>query len=246
MSQPPDQQQPQWWQPPANPQAAPPQAPPGGQPDQQATGPHAGQWQQNPAPGAVTGSHSGQWQQAQPGTTGSFSGPWQQQQPNAGGYGGQWPQQQPAQSGTPGGGWPAQPGAGQPGPEQQFGGGFQPSQYGGLGAFSPETVKKPKSKKPLLIGGAAVLVIVIGGGLAWLLGAFRGDVLEQKSLQDGVTKVLNESYGEPDVKNANCPANESVQNGTTFDCTVQIGGQEKKVTVRVLNDKPEYEVGAPH
>lgn len=234
MSQPPDQQHPQWWQPPANPQAA-PQAPQGWQPDQQATGPYAGQWQQNPDPGAVTGSHTGQWQQAQPGTTGSFSGPWQQQNPAAPpNTGGQWQQQAPL---------PAQPGLPQ---NQQFGGGFQPSQYGGLGAFSPETQQKPRSKKPLAIGGIVVLVIVAGGGLAWLLGAFRGDVLEQKSLQDGVTKVLNESYGEPDVKDAQCPANESAQNGTTFDCTVQIGGQEKKVTVRVLNDKPEYEVGAPH
>ena len=230
MSQPPDQQ-PQWWQPPANPQAAQQQTPQGWQPDQQATGPHAGQWQQNPGPGAVTGSYTGQWQQ--PGTTGSFSGPWQQQNP-AQPQAGPWPREAPP---------PVQPG---PPQNQQFGGGFQPSQYGGLGAFSAETQNKPRSKKPLAIGGIVVLVLVVGGGLAWLLGAFRGDVLEQKSLQDGVTKVLNESYGEPDVKNAQCPSNESTQNGTTFDCTVQIGGQEKKVTVRVLNDKPEYEVGAPH
>jgi hypothetical protein len=98
----------------------------------------------------------------------------------------------------------------------------------------------------LLIAGAAVLVVALGGGAAWLLGAFRGDVLDQQSLQDGVVKVLNESYGEPDVKNAQCPANEAAENGTTFDCTVSIGGQPKKVTVRVLNDRPEYEVGAPH
>ena len=227
MSQPPDQQ-PQWWQPPANPQAA----PQGWQPDQQATGPHPGQWQQNPDPKAVSGSYTGQWQ---PGTTGSFSGPWQQQnptaQPNTGGH---WQQQAPppVQSGPP--------------QNQQFGGGFQPSQYAGLGAFSPEAQKKPRSKKPLAIGGIVALVVVAGGGLAWLLGAFRGDSLEQTSLQEGVTKVLNENYGEPDVKNAQCPSNESTQNGTTFDCTVQIGGQDKKVTVRVLNDKPEYEVGAPH
>jgi hypothetical protein len=128
----------------------------------------------------------------------------------------------------------------------QYGGGFQPAQYGGLGAFAGQPEKKPKSKKPLLLGGIAVLVLAAGGGAAWLLGAFRGDVLEQQSLQDGVVKVLNESYGEPDVKNAQCPADEAAENGTTFDCTVTIGGQPKKVTVRVLNDRPEYEVGAPH
>jgi hypothetical protein len=240
MTQPPDQQ-PQWWQPPANPQS--PQAPqsPAWQPEQQATGPHAGQWQQNPDPAAATGSYTGQWGPQQPGTTGSFSGPWQGQQ-NA-----PWQQQPPSQPtpqqqpGIPGGRPAQQPG--QPGP---YGGGFQPTQYGGLGAFAAAPEKKPKSKKPLLIGGIAVLVLVLGGGGAWLLGAFRGDVLDQQSLQDGVVKVLNENYGEPDVKNAQCPSNEAARNGTTFDCTVQIGGQAKKVTVRVLNDRPEYEVGAPH
>jgi len=241
MTQPPEQQ-PQWWQPPANPQA--PANPPAWQPEQQATGPHPGQWQQNDGPGAVTGPYTGQWapqhQQQQPGTSGSFSGPWPGQQSPAAPW-----QQQPApqQPGTPGGGRPTQQPT-QPG--QQFGGGFQPTQYGGLGAFAAAPEKKPKSKKPLLIGGIAVLVLVLGGGGAWLLGAFRGDVLDQQSLQDGVVKVLNENYGEPDVKNAQCPSNEAARNGTTFDCTVQIGGQAKKVTVRVLNDRPEYEVGAPH
>ncbi|SEF31457.1 protein of unknown function [Amycolatopsis pretoriensis] len=228
MSQPPGPQQPQWWQPPTN-----PPGPPAGWQEQQATGPHAGQWQQNADPGATSGSYTGQWTPSQQQGSGSFSGPWQPGQPGSG------PWQQP---GTPSGGQPAPA----PAPQPQYGGGFQPAQYGGLGAFPVEPEKKPKSKKPLLITVAVVLVLAIGGGLAWLLGAFRGDVLEQQSLEDGVVKVLNESYGEPDVTNAQCPANEAAQNGTTFDCTVKIGGQDKKVTVRVLNDRPEYEVGAPH
>ncbi|MBE8525096.1 DUF4333 domain-containing protein [Amycolatopsis sp. H6(2020)] len=226
-SQPPGPQQ--WWQPPSTPPGA--GAQPGAwQPEQQATGPHSGQWQQNADPGA-SGSYTGQWNPGQP--SGSFSGPWQPGQAGA-----PWqPPSQPAPQQPP-----ATPGHGQP----QYGGGFQPAQYGGLGAFPAEPAKKPKSKKPVLIAVAAVLVLAVGGGTAWLLGAFRGDVLEQQSLQDGVVKVLNENYGEPDVKNAQCPANEAAQNGTTFDCTVTIGGQQKKVTVRVLNDRPEYEVGAPH
>jgi hypothetical protein len=212
---------------PQQPQGTPPQ-PGAWQPGQQATGPHAGQWQQNADPGAVTGSASGPWQ---PGT-GSFSGPWQPGQPPSG------PWAPPSQPQPP----PQSPPQSPPAPGQ-YGGGFQPSQYGGLGAFTTEPAK---TKKPLLLGGIAVLVLVAGGGAAWLLGAFRGDVLDQRSLQDGVVKVLNENYGEPDVKNAQCPADETAVNGTTFDCTVTIGGQPKKVTVRVLNDRPEYEVGAPH
>ncbi|WP_410639586.1 DUF4333 domain-containing protein [Amycolatopsis sp. lyj-346] len=234
-SQPPDPRQPQWWQPPPNP----PGAPAGWQPEQQATGPHAGQWQQQQHADPATGSYTGQWDPGQP--SGSFSGPWQPGQPG----GGPWqPPSQPTPQQPP-----PTPGHGQQQyqqPQQQYGGGFQPAQYGGLGAFAAEPEKKPKSKKPALIAGAAVGVLALGVGAAWLLGAFRGDVLDQQSLQDGVVKVLNENYGEPDVKNAQCPANEAAQNGTTFDCTVTIGGQPKKVTVRVLNDRPEYEVGAPH
>ena len=113
------------------------------------------------------------------------------------------PQQQPYATGQQ-----AQQVPGVP-PQQQgaaFGGGFQPTTYGGLGAFSAEAVKKaPRSKRPWVITGAAVAVVIIGGGAAWLLGAFQGDTLDQKSLQDGVSRVLAENYGEPDVKNVDLP-----------------------------------------
>ncbi|SDY64893.1 protein of unknown function [Amycolatopsis xylanica] len=208
MTQPPEQQPQQWWQP-QDPQAA--------------TGPHSGQWQQAPDGPQQTGSYTGQWQQnpaAQP-QTGPYGGPWQQQQ--------QQPQQQAPQQ------------------QGQFGGGFQPTQYGGLGAFEEVLVpKKERSKKPLVFGGIGVAVLAAAGVTAWLLGAFAGDTLDQKSLQDGVSKVLTENYGEHDIKNASCPSGQAVKNGTTFDCKVDVSGQQKTVTVRVLNEKPEYEVGAPH
>ncbi|WP_414943065.1 DUF4333 domain-containing protein [Amycolatopsis sp. cmx-11-32] len=228
------QQPQQWWQPPANPGNQ--------QQEEQATGPHSGQWQQNDPNAASTGSYTGQWQQ-QPGVTGSFSGPWQQTGASAPGTA--W-QQQPA----PQQDWQAQQQIPGPPPQGQYGGGFQPAQsshYGGLGAFGAQPEKKPKvSKKTLLIGGIAAAVVVAGGVGAWLLGAFAGDSLDQKSVQDGVTRVLSEHYGEPDVKNVACPSGQPVENGTTFDCSIDLSGQQKKVTVRVLNTTPEFEVGAPH
>ncbi|AUI63324.1 DUF4333 domain-containing protein [Amycolatopsis sp. BJA-103] len=251
MSQPPEQQpqqpqQPQqWWQPPANPG----NQQQGWQQEGQATGPHAGQWQQNDA-GAATGSYTGQWQQApQPGVTGSFSGPWQQTGAPAQGQAWQ-PQPQPQQPMPQQQDWQAPHQIPGTPPQGQYGGGFQPaqsSQYGGLGAFGAEPEKKPKvSKKTLLIGGIAAVVLIGGGVGAWLLGAFAGDSLDQKSVQDGVVRVLNEHYGEPDVKNAECPSGQPVVNGTTFDCSIDLSGQRKKVTVRVLNTTPEFEIGAPH
>ncbi|MFI5606042.1 DUF4333 domain-containing protein [Amycolatopsis sp. NPDC051903] len=228
MTQPPEQ--PRQWPPPlgnGNQPGTPGQWPAGGwQPPQQngqPPAPYAGG--QQPYPGAP---HTGP--QPYPGQP----HPGAQAQPYPG------PQAQPY------------PGQQVPGvaPQQQnspYGGVFQPSAYGGLGAFSAAAVKKaPKSRRPWVIGGAVVAVVVVGAGAAWLSGAFQGDTLDQKSLQDGVTRVLAENYGEPDVKNVVCPSGKPVVNGTTFDCTVQLGGQTRKVTVRVLNDKPEYAVGAPH
>lgn len=237
MSQPPEQQPQQWWQPPSN---------PANQQQGQATGPHSGQWQQSDPNAAATGSYTGPWQQsAQPGVTGSFSGPWQQPGAPAPGTGWQQPGQQPA----PQQDWQApQQNPGMP-PQGSYGGGFQSapaSQYGGLGAFGGEPQKPKASKKTLLIGGIAAAVVIAGGVGAWLLGAFAGDSLDQKSVQDGVVRVLNEHYGEPDVKNAECPSGQPVENGTTFDCSIKLSGQQKKVTVRVLNTTPEFEVGAPH
>lgn len=242
MSQPPEQQPQQWWQPPANPG----NQQQGRQSDGQATGPHSGQWQQSDPNAAATGSYTGQWQEnAQPGVTGSFSGPWQQT--GVPQQGAAW--QQPAQQQAPQQDWQGQQqNPGTP-PQGQYGGGFQPSpssQYGGLGAFG-ETETKPKaSKKAFLIGGIAAAVVITGGVGAWLLGAFSGDTLDRKSVQDGVVRVLNESYGEPDVKNVQCPSGQPIENGVTFDCSADLSGQPKKITIRVLNTSPEFEVGAPH
>ncbi|WP_216210437.1 DUF4333 domain-containing protein [Amycolatopsis aidingensis] len=139
-----------------------------------------------------------------------------------------------------------------PGQSGQYGAGFA-AQYGGFGAFGEQASVPPggkgrRSKRPLLITAVTVVVLAAGVVTAWLLGAFRGmvtDVLEQDSLQDGVLAVLRDSYGEQDVQNARCPADQPATNGTTFECTVDVAGQQKTVSVRVLNDQPEVEVGMP-
>lgn len=131
---------------------------------------------------------------------------------------------------------PAQP--------QNFGGGFQ-SEYGGFGAFGePAPSRRRRSWTPIFMGITAV-VLLGGVTAAWLLGAFRGDVLDAQSVEDGVATVLRESYGEHDVSNVECPEGQRIVAGHTFECSVDIAGKQKAVQIRVLNDKPEYEVGAP-
>ena len=72
------------------------------------------------------------------------------------------------------------------------------------------------------------------------------DVLDQASLHEGITNVLRESYGEHDVSNVRCPEDQPITTGHTFDCKVDVAGQQRTVSIRILNDKPQYEVGAPH
>ncbi|WP_199434391.1 DUF4333 domain-containing protein [Qaidamihabitans albus] len=148
--------------------------------------------------------------------------------------------------GQPQGWWqPPSPPHGQPAPGQPaFGGGFQ-SQYGGLGAFGEPPAPGRRSKKPLVTGLVLVLVLAGGGAAAWFLGVFRGDVLDHESVENGVISVLRDSYGEHDVQDARCPADQKIETGHTFECSVEVAGRPKTVSIRVLNTEPEYEVGAP-
>jgi hypothetical protein len=53
------------------------------------------------------------------------------------------------------------------------------------------------------------------------------NTLEQKSLQDGVSKVLTESYGEQDVRAVQCPDGQEIKTGITFDCSAEVGAAEE-------------------
>lgn len=133
-------------------------------------------------------------------------------------------------------------------PYQGFNPGYAPQQpggYGGFGAFSAEPRKPKRSKKPWLIAGIVVVVLAAVGVGLWQFGVFQGKVLDQNAVQAGVQKVLREDFGEGDVKDVSCPADQPVKTGTTFECSATVAGQPKKVSVRVLNDQAQYEVGAP-
>lgn len=233
MSQHPEGQWNQWGQPQGYP----------GQPQQD----QQGQQQWNPG-GYNTGGYPQQPQNTgayppQPQNTGAYP-----QQPDATGaypHSGAYPQQ-PHNTGAYDPGAYAQPTHAPQSPHAPQENTFAPSSYGGFGAFDGGSgQQKTKSKKPLIIAAAVVAVLAIGGVGAWALGAFSGDVLDAGSVRDGVTKVLRDSYGENDVKDVSCPDGQPIETGHEFSCTVRIDGKQKTVPLRVLNTKPEFEVGAP-
>ncbi|MBB5858075.1 DUF4333 domain-containing protein [Amycolatopsis umgeniensis] len=72
-----------------------------------------------------------------------------------------------------------------------------------------------------------------------------GRVFDPRTMQADVKKVLTETYQLKDVGDVLCPSNQTVKDGGTFSCTVQVGGEGKTVTITVTGDDGRYEVGAP-
>ncbi|WP_431923893.1 DUF4333 domain-containing protein [Amycolatopsis tucumanensis] len=186
-----------------------------GQPQQYAQQPQYGQ-----PPGY--GQQPGQFQPAQP-------------QPGQPQYGQQYPGQAAPQHA-------GQQYAGQQHPPQQYPG----QQHGAPGGYGQQQPAK-KGGKGLLIGlGAAVVVVAAFCVTAFLAPGFlKTTVLSQSAVQDGVKQVLIGNYQLTQVGDVQCPADQEVKSGATFDCSAVVNGQGKTVTVTIKDDAANYEVAYP-
>lgn len=211
----PAQGQEQWGQP----QQPPPQW---GQP---------GQPQYGQQPGGYPGGQP--VQPVQPGQQYPGSGPMPQQQPGYPQQYGQdqWGQQQPPQQAQQ---W------GQPQYGQQPGGYPPFPEQGG-----PQ--EKKKSSLPLWLG-VGVLVLILGT-VAFLgfvaPGFFNNTTFDSTQMESGVKGVLSNQYQVANVESVDCPDDQPVEAGHSFECTATIGGQAKKVQIKVVDDEGKYEVGKP-
>ncbi|MFC9895615.1 DUF4333 domain-containing protein [Nocardia sp. NPDC127579] len=185
---------------------------------------------------------------------GQQSGPQQQQQwqPNTGGqqqWGQQpqqdWGQQQPQQD------WGQQQQQGQQdwgqqsGQQQQWG--QQPQQqWGQAGQQLPQQTPGKKKNKGLIIGLAIGGVVLIGAIVTGVLLLTAKDKLDQSAVQDGVKKVLTDSYGITDVTDVSCPSGQEVKEGATFECSLKVSGEDKKVNLKITDKDGTYEVGRPN
>ncbi|HLS78483.1 MAG TPA: DUF4333 domain-containing protein [Nocardia sp.] len=193
------------------------QTPPPAQPTQQWADPNQAQAQWGQTPGQP------QWGQ---------TGGQPQQQPWGATPGQPQPQQQWGQ--TPGQPQPQQA-WGQPQPQQQWGQpGQTPPQQGGGGG-----------KTGLIIGLAVVGLLVLGGIITLVLLLTATDELDQTAVQNGVTSVLKDSYGITDVADVSCPAGQKVEIDNTFQCSLKVNGEDKKVNIKITKDDGTYEVGRP-
>ncbi|MEU8897478.1 DUF4333 domain-containing protein [Nocardia sp. NPDC048505] len=177
--------------------------------------PQQQQWGQTPGQAQPQWGQTGGQQQWQPHTGGQQQQQWGQQ-----------PQQDWGQQG-----------------QQQWG--QQQGQWGQPGQPMPQQQAPKKKGKGLIIGlalGGVVLLAVIVTGVLLLTAK---DKLDQTAVQDGVKKVLTDSYGISDVTEVACPSGQEVKVDATFECNLKVSGEAKKVNVKITKDDGTYEVGRP-
>ncbi|MGF0318968.1 DUF4333 domain-containing protein [Nocardia fluminea] len=172
--------------------------------------------------------------------------PWGQQ-PQQGGVPPQptGPQQQWGQTQPPPQDWNSQAANphqqwGQPAPQQQWG--QQPAPQQQWGQQPPSGGKS----KGLIIGLIAAGVLVVAAVIGLLLVVFSSDELDNAAVQDGVARVLKDSYGIADVSDVSCPSGQAVEVDATFTCDLKVSGEAKKVTVKITKEDGTYEVGRPN
>ncbi|MGH3760299.1 DUF4333 domain-containing protein [Actinophytocola sp.] len=211
-----------------------PYGPPGGNDPQQQWGqqPYGG----GPTPGTPPGGSPGQGGYGQP------QQPYGQPDPSQQPYG------QPDPSQQPYGGYGQQPTQQYPYQQQPYGGYGQQPGYPGQSPYGPPPKK----------GGAwiwvVVVVVVLAAGAFGVLGFVTPGFLTKKVFDEaalqgdqGVKKILVENYNEPaeEITDVDCPADQEVKQGNTFECTVTIRDEKRTVKITVVNDEGQYEVSTP-
>jgi hypothetical protein len=83
------------------------------------------------------------------------------------------------------------------------------------------------------------LLVALGAG-GFLRTREAPAVFDQEQLASGVATVLSSApptgYGLGTVTSVGCPANVTVEAGTVFQCSLQIGGSGRSATVIVTGD----------
>jgi len=236
------QQQPQWGQLPPHEQAtqmhpqgnydpnaqqqnpyAAPQQQGGYDPTQQVQNPYAAPQQGGYDPTQVQSNPYGMPQQG-----GQYGQPQQQNPYGTPPQGGQFGQQQNPY--------------GQPNPygQQQQNPYAQPDPYG-----QPQQPKKSGAVLWVVVGLVVLVAAAVGITGFVAPGFFVTKVFDNAEVQKGVVSILKDEYKIPDVESATCSGEHKVKVGATFECTAQVGGNEKKVKITVKTADGEYEVGQP-
>jgi hypothetical protein len=84
-----------------------------------------------------------------------------------------------------------------------------------------------------LLGALAVIAALVGCG---------GTVVDSAAMEEDLTAYLERSLHK-DVKSVDCPSDQSVDKGLTFQCDVKLdGGGESPLTVEITSEEADYRV----
>ncbi|WP_127782928.1 DUF4333 domain-containing protein [Rhodococcus sp. X156] len=153
------------------------------------------------------------------------------------------PQGQPGYPGQPPYGAPTQPPAPPQGPPPY---GPPTGQLGGAPFVTPPPATT-KSRTPLYAGaGLAVVALAVLAVLAFVAPGFAvTKTLSPTAVQDGVQKVLTDTYKTGEVTGVSCPDGQEVKSGNTFTCKATVDGKESDIKVSITDDDGTYQVGRP-
>ncbi|MFC8180387.1 DUF4333 domain-containing protein [Rhodococcus sp. NPDC057297] len=166
---------------------------------------------------------------------------------------GQYPGQSYGQPGQPNAQYPGQPYGQQPGQQPgqypgqpQWGQGQYPGQPQGPGNqwnSAQQTPGGTKSKTPYFVIGGLVAAIVVIGGAALAFGGSKN--LDPAAAESGVEDIVTGTYGASSVSNVSCPEGKKIEKGASFECSLQVDGFERTVTLTFTDDDGTYEVSRP-
>jgi hypothetical protein len=100
------------------------------------------------------------------------------------------------------------------------------------------------SKVPFIVGGV-VIAVIVAAGVVYGVTTLGGDTFDKSAVQDGVARIVTQSFGAIDVSDVSCPSGQKVETGATFTCDLTVDGESRSVTVTVKDDQGTYEVGRP-
>ncbi len=125
---------------------------------------------------------------------------------------------------------------GQPHPQGQF----PPGQYAPQGE---QSAGRGRAGLPLYIAAGVVVLAVVVGVLVFAFG--RTTYLDRAAAESGVEAIVVGTYRADTVSGVSCPDDMTVERGASFECSLQVDGAPRTVTLTMTDDEGTYEVSRP-
>ena len=114
------------------------------------------------------------------------------------------------------------------------------------GFYEPSPPRRRRSPLRRVLVGIGVLGVAAVLFLGFVApGWFFRTVLDAGAVQRGVEHTLKDSYGIRGIGAVTCPSGQPVEPSRAFDCRVRVGGQQRTVTVTIIDGRGTYRVGRP-